>query len=354
MGTQMMTISHLRELAERSGLLLAGVVNLDSLQNEAQFLAEWQKKGFAGEMAYMKRPAELFAGVKHILPAARSVVSFVAPYSLAPQPKLTRGFGRVARYAWGRDYHLEIKERLQRLLIAAKAVIGEDFRARVFTDAVPFLERAAARSAGHGFIGKNTLLIRPGIGSFTFLAEIFTELEVLDTHLAPALEAPLGKCGSCTRCIKSCPTQALVDDRVLDARRCISYLTIEKRGVLEGWELEALGEWVFGCDICQDVCPFNHGPLKIGSQTRGAFDETSGVGPLVDLEHILTIQDDGEFQRRFSESPLLRPGLKGLQRNAIAVAVNTGYSELRCCIEKHRKSPSPAVRAAAEWGIERI
>jgi epoxyqueuosine reductase len=335
-------------LAAELGLSVVGACNLDQLANEKQHLKVWQNSGFAGEMKYMQRPAELLTATQHILPETRSVLSFTIQYSSEPHPELPPNFGRVARYAWGLDYHQQIPLLLNQLIKRVEEYLGYPFKYRVFTDALPFLERAGARSAGLGFIGKNTMLIRPGTGSFFFIAEIFWDIEVEDSRKL----FKSGTCGSCTRCQVACPTDAFVEPFILNAPRCISYLTIEKKGAHSINERQALGEWIFGCDICQDVCPFNHASIKKSIKADiHEFYKEKGVGALIDLAQVLKIRSNKEFEQRFKDTPLLRPGRVGIQRNALAVAANTKALELTPLILELVNSDSPILRQTALWTL---
>jgi len=352
MPAKSIALSTLRMLAAKLSLNLVGSCDLSLLLEDAEHLKSWQSNGFAAEMKFMQGPSASFVSTDHILKETRSVLSCSLNYSSAPHPPCPPCFGRVARYAWGRDYHIVLRERLTQLVRLIEDHLETTFKVRVFTDALPFLERAAAKSAGLGFVGKNTLLIRKGLGSYFFLGEIFSELEIINDVKFIVNNDNTG-CGSCTRCINSCPTNALVADKVLDARKCISYLTIEKRGVLPEHELAMLGEWVFGCDICQDVCPFNHAALKTGRlPVVSDFATPQGTGPLLDLKQVLSIRTNKDFDTLFATSPVSRARRVGLQRNAIAVAVNTKSNTLRNTIEDlWRVTESDVLKQTAEWAL---
>ncbi len=339
----------LKALAHAHGLAMASVTGLTPLETSVKPLNDWQRAGYAGEMGYMQRPAELLCEPLKLCPEAVCAVCFAAMYERASAGERPVGSGRVARYAWGRDYHQILKERLSALLDTLEKEFGEAVRCRAFSDAVPLLERALAERAGLGFIGKNSLLIRPGTGSLFFLAEVFWDVSVEPDALAIAT----GTCGSCERCRHACPTQAIVADRVVDARRCISYLTIEKRGSFNDWERRALGEWVFGCDVCQEVCPFNYASLKLGEgDVVPEFRAAQGAGPYLDLSGLLKIRRSGDFQKRFSGTPLLRPKRAGLLRNAACVAANTLAEQcVPVLIETAGSDSEPLVREHAVWAL---
>ena len=237
------------------------------------------------------------------------------------------------------------------------------------SDAIPLNERAFAVRAQIGFIGRNAMVIRPGIGSYFLLAELVTDLEVSDVgglsgevtprslRLAPPAAPPnFEGCGRCERCKPHCPTGAIVEDGIVDARRCISYLTIEKRGPLQEHERLSLGEWVFGCDLCQEACPFNHrahrGALPPVSEP---FRPTNGAGPYLDLTHLLRIRSESDFLTRFAGTPLMRARREGLVRNAACVAVCTTAEEVLPALhDAALEDPSVLVRQHAVWAFLKL
>lgn len=347
---------YLAEQAAKYGLTLAGVWQpVHSLTDDIKRLEAWQRQGMAGDMAYMQRPGELLGVPQQLLPSVRSVVSFAAYYDRGPVPiEAPLGYGRVARYAWGRDYHRVLSKALTTLVQDVGRSVGGLLEAKVFTDAVPLLERAAARVGGAGFIGKNTLLIQPrGRGSFFFLAEILWNAEVTEV---PELEPNQSSCGSCARCLSACPTAAFTAPFILDARRCISYLTIEKRGMLSYQEREWLGSWVFGCDVCQEVCPFNHQALEgARSPTVAEFSPAHGAGPLLKLSELLELRTHDQFTARFQGTALMRTKREGLLRNAAVVAANTAAVSLMPELNiAATEDASDVVRAHALWALGRL
>jgi len=214
---------------------------------------------------------------------------------------------RVAQYAWSSDYHDVLGKRLEQLA-AEIQLLAPGSKTRCYVDAGPVPERELAQLAGLGWIGKNMMLIHPEIGSFTFIGVILT-----DADLAPDLRFEADRCGTCRRCLDACPTQAFVGPRDLDARACISYLTIEHRADFTTTERAQVGDWIFGCDICQDVCPWN---VSFARDTTDA-----GFAPRADVAapdvHAFTTMDDAEFQIRYGDTPFTRPGLEGMRRNAL-------------------------------------
>jgi epoxyqueuosine reductase len=287
--------------AEELGFVACGITDPSPVE-DGGWLDRWLASGYAGVMRYLHRQARKRKDPRLILPAARSVVVVLDNYydgnpDPGPAP-------RVARYARGADYHRVTRERLEPL-----ADLLRDHGARLahtFTDSGPVPERALAIRAGLGWIGKNTMLIRPDAGSFFFIGTVFTDLS-LEQDRADATD----HCGSCTRCLDACPTGALVEPRVLDATRCISYLTIEQKGPIPEPLAERLDGWVVGCDVCNQVCPWNvrfAEPTPVDEfRPRLSFD---GAQP-----ELFEEMDEDEFARRFGDSPLERPGLQGMRRN---------------------------------------
>src|SRR5579885_2085090 len=242
----------LRQAAERIGFDLCGIAPVTlSERNQEQYLW-WLDQGFQGEMGYMERAER--GDIRALLPGVRSVICAAMVYN-GPQPKSIQcddpARGWIARYAWGDDYHDLMRERLERLLAELRTAAPCAFEAKVYVDTGPLLERAVAHAAGLGWFGKNTCLIHQKIGSWFLLGEILTTLDLEPDEPAP------DRCGTCTRCIDACPTQAILAPRVLDSTRCISYFTIESRSAIPEQFRAAIGRHVFGCDICQDVCPWN-------------------------------------------------------------------------------------------------
>ena len=346
-------LQYLRDLLAAKGLDLLSIDNGEPLSSDAERLDSWQRSGYAAEMQFMQRPAELLSEPKRLMPNLKSIWVLGLRYASNQTPERPAGYGRVARYAWGLDYHSYSKELLAPVIQEFRTQLGDSFEFRIFSDAVPLLERALARRSGLGFIGKNTLLIRPGVGSFFFLAEILTNLEVSN---ATPVNTNFRGCSTCTRCLDHCPTGAL-EPHQLDARKCISYLSIEKRGFLNDWQSKALGEWVFGCDLCQEICPFNHSAQQHFGEVIGirssrlletqnilpGFFPERGVGPLLKLEELLQLRTNSAFKQRYSTSALMRAGRKGLLRNAACVAANTQAEFLR-----------PALLLAAEDSVASV
>ncbi|HSL00916.1 MAG TPA: tRNA epoxyqueuosine(34) reductase QueG [Rubrobacteraceae bacterium] len=337
----------LQRRARAAGFDLVGVTAAEPLKKGGERLGEWQEAGMAADMGYMHRPVELLSDPRKLQKSARSVISLGVSYYPGDHPENTEGGGRVARYAWGRDYHEVIKERLFGLRRELEEELGIKIRARGFTDAVPLLERSAAQLAGLGFFGRNSCLINGNTGSYFFIADL-----ILDLELEP--DAPgTGTCGRCTRCMDRCPTGAIRAPGVVDARLCISYLTIENRGEIPRELRPQVGDWAFGCDVCQEVCPYNKRKATLSGWPE--FSGDSGAGPYLEIEEVLALRTDEEFERRFRGTPLTRPGRSGLLRNCCVAAGNLRSRDaVPALVECLREDPSPLVRGHAAWALGEI
>jgi epoxyqueuosine reductase len=361
--------AQIKEAARQLGFEVAGITSVAPLADDDEHYREWAAAGFAGEMNYMTRRPDLMAHPQALVPHAQSIITLaVNYYADAPPFRHDNRYGRVARYAWGLDYHNVIKPRLLELAAQIEALVGHTIHARCFVDAVPLLERGVAARAGLGFVGKNTNLLRPQRGSWFFLSELLVDLNL------PTDDEPINiSCGTCHRCLDACPTDAFVGAYQLDARRCISYLTIEHKGVIPVELRRAMGEWVFGCDACQEnqtaatgrarlpvivrgeteqVCPFN----RFAQPTDWPeFAATAGAGPRLDLVELLSIATDAVFRARFKGTPLLRPKRRGLLRNAAVVAANVGCAAAApLLIERIKEDNEPLIRAHALWALAQL
>ncbi len=342
----------IQEFAKKFGLQALAFTSTNNANSQKEYLKFWQDQGYAADLEYMQRAPELLCEPSQLFPELKSIIVFTISYSSAQRPTLKPGHAKVARYAWGKDYHKIIKKHLKGFVQGLKLELGIDFNYRYFADAVPLLERFYAQNSGLGFIGKNTMLIRPKLGSFCFLSELLWDVEITEQAL-PVLDY---SCGSCKRCIDNCPTKAFVNPYQLDASRCISYLTIEKRGVLNPWEQEAIGEWLFGCDICQEVCPFNFATMKKNKHDawEDFSDHIAKEGQL-SLAEILSIPSEDEFLKRFSGSPIMRTKRQGLLRNACAVTANLKLSSHIPYLEKLAQiEKDPIIKLQAEQSLARL
>lgn len=341
-------VTRIKQAARELGFEAVGVASIEPLTRDGNALQEWCEDGFAAGMDYMTRKPDLHASPAVLVPYARSVITLAIDYYAAAPPfEHEHRYGRVARYAWGRDYHDVVKPRLIELAGRIEHLAGRRIHARCFVDAVPLLERAVAARAGLGFFGKNTNLLQPRRGSWFFLSEILLDLEL------PAEPCEIKvSCGSCHRCIDACPTNAFAAPYRLDSRRCISYLTIENKGAIARELRPAIGEWVFGCDVCQDVCPFN----RFASETAWPeLGPEAGAGPRLNLAEVLSITSDGEFRARFRGTPLMRPKRRGLLRNAAIVAANVGAIETApLLVERTLNDHEPLIRSHALWALAQL
>jgi epoxyqueuosine reductase len=336
----------LEERARAAGFDLVGVASAEPLREGGKRLREWQEAGMAADMGYMHRPVELLSDPKKLQKSARSVVSLGVSYYPGDHPE-NEGAGRVARYAWGRDYHEVIKARLFRLREELEDELGVRIKARGFTDAVPLLERSAAQHAGLGFFGRNSCLINGEAGSYFFIADL-----IVDLDLTPD-QPGTGTCGRCTRCMDRCPTGAIRAPGVVDARLCISYLTIENRGEIPRELRGKVGDWAFGCDVCQEVCPYNK--TKASKSSWPEFSAEAGHGPYLKIEEVLDIRADEEYEERFAGTPLTRPGRAGLLRNCCVAAGNLKLEEaVPALVRALHEDSSALVRGHAAWALGEI
>jgi epoxyqueuosine reductase len=332
-----------RALARDEGFDLVGVARADAPPDLA-FFAEWVARGHAGEMAYLTSQVARRSGLHAAFPWARSLVCVGLqydtphPYSTAAPPD--RGW--ISRYAWGEDYHDVMKAMLERVLGRLRAEAGP-FEARVYVDTGPIAEKAWAAAAGLGSWGKNGCLLHPEHGSWFFLGEIVTDLDL------PADDPRPDLCGSCTACLEACPTGALVAPYVLDATRCISYLTIEVKGKVPEERREGVGRHVFGCDVCQDVCPWNRRRRHRGMP---AFEPRPGA-EAPDLAELAALDEDA-FRRRFRGSPVKRAKRRGLLRNVALALGNGGDAGPRPILERLAGDADPVVREHAAWAQRRL
>jgi len=344
-------MSHDLELTARvkaeaglEGFARVGVAEAGPLLEEGEQLDAWLAAGHHGQMSWMAQTASVRKDPRDpkMLDRAKSVIVMAAPYA-RPNSYSGPAPTRVAKYALGRDYHNVLTKKSRKV---ARVLQEAGFVARVAVDSKPVFERAWAERAGIGFVGKNCCLIIPGIGSHAFLACVVTT-----AALSPD-EPTSRRCGSCTLCLDACPTKAFSAPRSLDARKCISYLTIEHRGAIPGEHRRSLGPWVFGCDVCQDVCPYNHAS-GAGDGALDAF-EPGERWTGVDASHLLQMGEEA-FQQWTQGSPLKRAQYEGLVRNvALALGNRGGTVHLQVLEEARKQHPSEVVREAADWAVTEL
>lgn len=325
--------------AEAAGFARAGVAKAGALEEEGAHLDAWLAAGHHGQMSWMEQTASVRKDPRdpRMLEDAKSVIVMAAPYRGRTRYEGPRP-GRIAKYAMGRDYHNVLGKKARQV-----AAVLEDagHRARIAVDSKPVLERAWAERAGIGFVGKNCCIIVPGIGSHVFLACVVTTAPLI------ADEPMRRRCGSCRLCLDACPTQAFSRPRSLDARKCISYLTIEHRGPIPVEHRRALGPWLFGCDVCQDVCPYNHS----SSAAEGVMDAFEPGQRWAEVDASQVLQMGREAFRTFAEgSPVKRAQHEGLARNAAIALGNCGNASHLSVLEDAGQSHSSSVvREAATW-----
>ncbi|MFY9585091.1 MAG: tRNA epoxyqueuosine(34) reductase QueG [Candidatus Acidiferrales bacterium] len=375
--------------AQALGFDLCGVAPVEDSE-ELQFLPEWLARGYGGEMHYLgdarrRSPERVLVGARSLIVCALNYntplpySTEVPSHSVAEDLSGTRGW--ISRYAWGDDYHDVVRSQLEALLEALRNQLGQPFEARAYVDTGPVAERVAAKYAGLGWLAKNTCLIHPQLGSWLFLGVILTTLD-----LAPSLaaaEAPVPDlCGNCRLCIEACPTGAIVEPYVLDARRCISYLTIELRGTIPEELRPAMGRMVFGCDICQDVCPWNRQapetslaaflprPLASTNETRNSKSEIgpSAVAATAEpvslftpaLEWLASLGKE-EYREVFRGSTVKRAKWRGLVRNTCVALGNSGahpgttaHSRIVALLERLAGSDDAIIAEHARWALGRL
>ncbi len=349
-GAQVSLTHDLKAEAHRLGFDLVGVTSPAPAPHLLAY-ERWLQAGRHAQMAYLESASarERRSDLRRILPEVRSVLSLGIRY---PAPEQTAAAesgsprGRVAAYAWGDDYHEVLPGRLQALVAYLEQRLGRSIPNRWYTDTGPILERDYAQLAGLGWIGKNTCLIHPRLGSYFLLAEILLGIE-----LDPDPPFTADHCGACTRCIEACPTQCILPDRTLDAGRCISYLTIELKGAIPRELRPQMGNWIFGCDICQQVCPWN---LRFAApQGDPAFAPRANI-PAPDLIQELSLTPEA-FNRKFKRSPIQRAKRRGYLRNVCVALGNTGERAAAPALGQALSGdPEPLVRGHAAWALGQI
>jgi epoxyqueuosine reductase len=330
--------SEILELAREIGFDLAGIAPLRPPKDATRF-AEWLDSGHHASMEYLRRNQQRIEDPRRILPEGRSILVVGLAHSRAAVE--VPGGGRVARYAAGRDYHNVMRRMLRKLRARLRdaGVVGRD---RLIVDAGPLLERSHAAECGVGFESKAANLLHPRFGPWFFLGEL-----LLSCELTPTDSPPAGSCGTCTACIDACPTQAIVEPGRVDARRCISYLTIENRGIVAPELRSQVGGWAFGCDVCSEVCPWAH--------RAGDFAQRFGTSSAIAEHGLVEWLDAGEkLTEVVAGSPLRRPGRAGLARNA-AIALGNVPSDAgrHALLRALSFDPAPLVREAAAWSLAR-
>jgi len=366
------------EQAKSLGFDLCGVVRAEKFP-ELERTPEWLARGYGGEMNYLADPRR--RDPRTAMPGIRSAIVGLLNYSTGQPLSTDRALpledgkpgGWISRYAWGDDYHDVLRERLDALVESMRERITGPFEARTYVDTGPVQERVLAKYAGLGWVGKNTLLLNQMLGSFFFLGVILTTLDLEPTLGVNELPAP-DLCGSCRRCLDACPTQAFVEPYVMDARKCISYLTIELRGAIPEELRGLMGNHVFGCDICQDVCPWNRRspvvtlprfqprvfPPAEGNHAGASLPPQDESLYLPRLEWLLGLSE-ADFRRLFRGSPVKRTKWRGLMRNACIALGNSGLrpgtadqSRIKALLDRLAASEDQVLAESAQWALSRI
>ena len=292
----------IKKIASRLGFNFCTIAKAEFLEEEANSLERWLKKGMHGEMTYMERYFDKRLDPMKLVPGAKSIICLMLNYYPKKDLGKSRNCYKIAKYAYGKDYHFVIKHKLRALLADIQEKIGRQIEGRGFVDSAPVMERAWARKSGLGWIGKNSLLLNRVYGSFVFLAELIITLPLKS-------DVSIGDyCGTCTRCINACPTKAIVNPRVIDSRKCIAYFTIEFKGKIPQYVKGNFDNWIFGCDICQDVCPWNK------------FSRPHSIPEFKPIPGVYTKKEWKEiteeiFQKIYKNSPLKRAKFRGMMRN---------------------------------------
>jgi epoxyqueuosine reductase len=332
------SVERIKAEAYAYGFDLAGIVRLGPVGTAVAF-DEWLQRGYAGTMSYLERGAAARRDSRSPVPSARSAIVVAMNYDGTQPP------GPIARYARGRDYHDVLREKLERLHRWLDEAYGRPVPGKAYVDTGPILERDLAQRAGLGWFGKNSCLINPRLGSFFFLG-----LLLLDLDLEADQPFQFDRCGTCTRCIDACPTQAIVEPRVVDARRCISYLTIELREEIPRELRGSLGTLVFGCDICQEVCPWNvQFSRALASPELAPLSGNAAADP----RDLLGLSEEA-FRERFKGSAVKRAKRRGLVRNAAVALGNLADPGDVPALARALHDPEPLVRGHAAWALGRI
>ena len=332
--------------AQKLGFELVGIIPVEPSQTIDRY-EQWLKDGYAGEMGYLERHLPLKRDPRQILPEAQSIIALaINYYTLAPSKSLVEdpSRGQISRYAWGTDYHDLIRLKLDRLAKFIQRAAEEKVKTRVYVDTAPVLEREYTERAGIGWIAKNTNVINWQAGSWFFLAGILVSIE-LETD-TPSLR---GSCGTCTLCIEACPTDAILAPNILDSRLCISYLTIELKGSIPRELRPQMDNLIFGCDICQEVCPWNS--KAVPTKEREFYPHEGNLAPTL-LSLINMTQE--QFSKRFKNSPIKRAKRRGFLRN---VAVALGNWKNRAAVPALKKAlndDEPLVRGHAAWALGQV
>ncbi len=342
----MITKNRVKILAQEIGFHACGITLPKPIPEAEEALKLWSEQGKHGEMKYLENYDARRNQFKESFKKAKSIivlgVNYFSKKSAGANGTLT---GRVARYAWGKDYHKVIAKKLEVFQEKIKLEAGRDVYFESAIDTKPLFERALAQKAGLGFIGKQTQLLSLQFGPWLFLSELITDLELVSD------EPFSGSCGTCRLCIDECPTKAIEETGHIDARKCIAYLTIEHKTEIPLEFRAKIGNWVFGCDECLNVCPYT---AKQKETNWNELTAESGFGSELDLLKLFEIKSNGEYKKKFQDSPISRANRKQLLRNACVVLGNSGSPEALPVLEKALQDSSPLVQEHAQWAVNQI
>jgi epoxyqueuosine reductase len=350
---------NIKNFAKTLGFDLVEILPASSLdENQKTSFQDWINSDFAGEMEYMKKETEKRIDLLKKFPDAKTIIILGMNYFPVKSLHRNGSTGKIAKYAYGRDYHKVIEGKLKKLkeFILNHSIFHIPHSTfKLYVDYGPILERAYAVKAGFGFIGRNTCLITEKFGSWVFLAELVTNLGLCHiVESTPCIDSTMAipnlSCGNCAQCLSACPTGALISPYKLDARKCISYLTIENKGSIPEKLRPLIVDWLYGCDLCQEVCPHN----ARAKATKEADFKKQILGDTQILKDVLSIRTDQEFKQKFAGSPVIRIKRKGLLRNACVVAGNLKDKSLLPILKECLKDEEELVREHAEWAITEI
>lgn len=354
-----MNTQEILQLAKELGFDAVGITKPNRFKAGEDKIEQWVSEGRHAELAYMRDFAKRKARLYRDFPDAKSLIVLGVNYfshessvlslekssDSRPMTHDSKLLGRVARYAWGQDYHHVIAKKHQTLIEKIREKAGPEFKAQSCVDTQPIPERFAAAQAGLGFIGKHTGLLSTQFGPWLFLSEILTNLDLEETP------AEAGDCGTCVHCQKVCPTGALDQDYQIDARKCIAYWTIEHQGVIPVAMRPLIKDWIFGCDECFAVCPFNS---KAQNTQWKELTAESGTGPWLDIRELFELRTNGVYQKKFRSTSLMRLTRKQMLRNACVVLGNCLDVETIGLLHKALNDPAPLVRLHAAWALGRF
>lgn len=341
----------IQKRAHDLGFELVGITPAEQSQTIQRY-RQWIENGYAGKMGYLERHLPLKEDTRRLLQEAKSIISLAMNYYTIDPPKALAenpSRGQISRYAWGDDYHDVIRKRLLDLVDFIKTTGETHLKSRVFVDSGPVLEREYAQKAKLGWIGKNTNLINWRSGSWYFLAEVLVSIDLVSKELEGETETLRGSCGTCTKCLEACPTDAFIEPNVLDSRLCISYLTIELKDSIPKELRSKMGNLIFGCDICQEVCPWNSKAVSTGEP---AFQPRDGnLAP--ELLSLVNMTQT-EFSEKYRGSPIKRAKRRGFLRNVIVAIGNWGSRVAVPALKKALVDDEPLIRGHAAWALGQI